>query len=253
MVTMSIGIETLQQPVIRTRIKFCGLTHATDIDLACQLGIDYVGFVFYEKSPRFVRPEIAAGLRRQLPSWVQSVGLFVNAEPAVINQTCIAVGLDVIQFHGDETTATCAEIFYHNRAQYKTRAFWQAARIKSQSDLIPWCAMDNGLSDAPGTNQGSRPESLLLDSFSEAYGGTGHAFDWHWVATGASTRPRALNLIASGGLTPGNVVEAIEIIQPLAVDVSSGIQLGSDQRRKSPRLMTEFVTNVLSADARRKV
>ena len=226
---------------MRTRIKFCGLTDRSDVELACNLGVDYIGFVFYPNSPRFVTADQAASLRRVLPSWVQSVGLFVNAESALIEQTSKTVGLDVIQFHGDESPRSCADFFSQHKAQLHTRAFWQVARIGEQHDLLAW------------NSETCLSEALLLDSYSAEYGGTGHAFDWGLVAVGSPYRPSAAKLIASGGLTPSNVGEAIALIQPFAVDVSSGVQRAGDKRRKSEQLMTEFVDHVLSADAQRKV
>jgi phosphoribosylanthranilate isomerase len=223
----------------RTRVKFCGLTHADDINAVVRLGIDFVGFVFYPASPRYVTSDQATSLRRLLPSYVQAVGLFVN-EP-VENLIAInkAVGLDVLQFHGDETQQECAQTFERSQTQGNTRAYWQALRLKSASDLLPWRQGEQN------TVKGF--EGLLLDSFSSQFGGSGHGFDWSWVVPGSSTRPVHAPLIASGGLTPNNVGQAIASIQPWAVDVSSGIQ-GSDKRRKDVALMEIFLDQVALAD-----
>jgi phosphoribosylanthranilate isomerase len=223
----------------RTRVKFCGLTHADDINAAVRLGIDFVGFVFYPASPRYVTSDQAMSLRRLLPSYVQAVGLFVN-EPAenliAINK---AVGLDVLQFHGDETQQECAQTFERCQIQGNTRAYWQALRLKVASDLLPW--QQGHQSVVKGF------EGLLLDSFSPQFGGSGHGFDWSWVVPGAATRPVRTPLIASGGLTPSNVGQAIATIQPWAVDVSSGIQ-SSDKRRKDNALMEIFLDQVALGD-----
>jgi phosphoribosylanthranilate isomerase len=229
----------------KTRIKFCGLTHASDVLLAVSLGVDFVGFVFYEKSLRAVTQTQAAALRRLLPSYVQAVGLFVNASAQEIVMTNRSVGLDILQFHGDEATNDCLNTFTQCRREGNTRAYWQALRLKAVDDLLPWC----GEVEVDAIESRSqRPEGLLLDSFSPQFGGSGHAFDWSWVEVGAVHRPRNIALIASGGLNVENVAQAIGKIKPFAVDVSSGIQT-SDPRRKDVTLMERFVEQVMRADA----
>jgi phosphoribosylanthranilate isomerase len=224
-----------------TRIKFCGLTNLDDLHNAVSLGVDFVGLVFYEKSPRAIDVAQAALLRRALPSFVQSVGLFVNASSEQILATSNAVGLDILQFHGDESSAQCREIFNLCKRVCNTRAFWQALRLKSPDDLLPWVKTSD-------LNSKVVPEGVLLDSFSPQFGGSGHGFDWSWVEEGSVYRPTQIPLIASGGLNPGNVAEAIGKIKPFAVDVSSGIQT-SDPRRKDALLMERFVEQVIRADA----
>jgi phosphoribosylanthranilate isomerase len=88
---------------MRTRIKFCGLVRAEDVDTAVALGVDAIGFVFYPPSPRALGLDEALALRRRLPSFVSAVGLFVNELPDTVAATASRVGLDVIQLHGDET------------------------------------------------------------------------------------------------------------------------------------------------------
>jgi phosphoribosylanthranilate isomerase len=225
----------------RTRIKFCGLTDLSDLQNAVSLGVDFIGFVFYEKSPRLVSIDEAAKLRRALPSYVQAVGLFVNLSKEQITEINKSIGLDVLQFHGDETPAQCQDIFHLCKSTGNTRAFWQALRLKSVDDLLPWLKQND-----PHTGV-VVPEGLLLDSFSPQFGGSGHGFDWSWVEEGSSHRPTHIPLIASGGLNSGNVSQAIGKIKPFAVDVSSGIQM-SDPRRKDVSLMERFVEQVIKAD-----
>jgi phosphoribosylanthranilate isomerase len=228
----------------RTRIKFCGLTNPVDIAVAVDLGVDFIGFVFYSKSPRSVTAEMAATLRRRLPSYVQAVGLFVNSPAEEVASISTTVGLDILQFHGDETTVDCLASFRQCAATRNTRAFWQALRLKCAEDLLPWVPDEN----EAAARAEIRPEGLLLDSFSPLFGGSGHGFDWNWVSQGSATRPTNIALIASGGLDPNNVAEAILKIRPFAVDVSSGIQT-SDPRRKDALLMERFVEQVMKADA----
>ena len=210
---------------MRTRIKFCGFTDAGDLRNAAALGIDAAGFVFYPKSPRYVNPDHAAGLRRALPSWVSAVGLFVDAEPAEVRQVAARVGLDVIQFHGDESPGACLASVPDGLD------WWRAVRMRSPAVLLE------------SFDRFGQAEALLLDSFSQAYGGSGTGFDWSWIPA-----ERPLPLVLSGGLTPDTVAEAIATVRPVAVDVSSGIQ-SDDPRRKALARMERFVAEVLRADA----
>ena len=211
---------------MRTRIKFCGLVRAEDVDFAVALGVDAIGFVFYPKSPRLVSIEHAARLRRRLPSFVSAVGLFVNESDQQIATVIRAVGLDVLQFHGDEAPAEC------ERNTPPGVVFWRAVRMRGPGDLLESTALYQSA------------EALLLDTFSEGYGGSGGTFDWSWV----SPAPAGHRLILSGGLTPETVAQAITRVQPFAVDVSSGIQAG-DPRIKDQARMARFVAAVAGADA----
>lgn len=214
-------------PVLRTRIKFCGFVRASDVDDAVALGVDAIGFVFYPRSPRAIDALLAATLRRRLPSYVSAVGLFVNEDPAIVRQVGAAVGLDVIQFHGDETATQCRESLRPGLP------YWRAVRMRSPDDLLESSLR---FDDA---------EAFLLDAFSDAFGGTGTRFDWSWIPTA-----RKAPLILSGGLDEHSVTQAIRQVSPTMVDVSSGIQ-GSDARCKDSDRMARFVAAVLAEDARR--
>lgn len=232
----------------RTRIKFCGLVREEDIRIAVTLGIDAIGFVFYEKSPRFLRMDEAIHLRRAIPSYVACVGLFVNEQPSLVLEHQRRLGLDVLQFHGDEERAQLRQLdeAYQN-AQSRADAYenqldharppaypipyWKAIRVRADTDLIE---CNEAFADA---------EALLLDSFSQAYGGTGKRFDW----SQARALPRE-RMILSGGLDAQSVAEGISELHPLAVDVSSGIQ-AEHARLKSALKMEQFVEAVLAADS----
>lgn len=211
---------------MRTRIKFCGLVRPEDVDAAVDLGVDAVGFVFYPKSPRALDAQQARTLRDRLPSFVRAVGLFVNAPTAEIARTVADVGLDVVQLHGDEPPEMIDTL---NAAA--GRPVWRAIRVRSRDDLLSSIASSG------------RAECLLLDSFSEGFGGSGKTFDWSWIPARRSSR-----LILSGGLDEERVGQAIAQVRPFAVDVSSGIQ-GASPRQKDPRRMEAFVAEVLRADA----
>jgi phosphoribosylanthranilate isomerase len=181
------------------RVKICGITRAQDLHAACDAGADALGFVFYEKSPRYLTIDAAAALVREVPPFVQAVGLFVDAEPAFIEAVLRAVPLDLLQFHGDETPADCARV---------GRPYIKAVRVNRDTDLLK-CAADF---DAA--------RGLLLDAFVPGVpGGTGERFDWSLIPPDL---PKPV--ILSGGLTPDNVAEAVERVRPWAVDVSSGVE-----------------------------
>lgn len=226
------GAAAATLPPMRTRIKFCGLVRADDVRTAAALGVDAVGFVFYPKSPRALGVAQAAGLRRLMPSWVAAVGLFVNAPEGEIRRVAGAVGLDVIQFHGDEDPLTC------ENERPAGLSYWRAIRMGEGVDLIE------------SFDRYASAEALLLDSHSPGYGGSGAGFDWSRVP-----RERSLPIVLSGGLAPENVAAAIAQLQPTMVDVSTGIQVGGpkpDPRAKSRERMERFVAEVLRADSARQ-
>lgn len=182
------------------RVKICGVTRAQDLHAACDAGADALGFVFYEKSPRHLTIDAAAALVREVPPFVQAVGLFVDAEPAFIEAVLRAVPLDLLQFHGNETPADCARV---------GRPYIKAVRVNRDTDLLK-CAADF-----------EAARGLLLDAFVPGVpGGTGERFDWSLIPPDL---PKPV--ILSGGLTPDNVAEAVECVRPWAVDVSSGVEV----------------------------
>jgi phosphoribosylanthranilate isomerase len=202
------------------RVKICGITRAEDLHAACAAGADALGFVFYARSPRHVAAETVAALLRQLPPFVQSVGLFVDADPAFIESVLRVAPLDLLQFHGDETPADCAR---HGRPYIK------AIRVNPDTDLLK-CAADF---DAA--------RGLLLDAFVPGVpGGTGERFDWNLIPPNL---PRPV--ILSGGLDPGNVAEAVRTVRPWAVDVSSGVE--ASKGIKDAQKIARFIANAKEA------
>mgnify|MGYP002335916031 CR=1 FL=1 len=202
------------------RVKICGITRIDDLHAACAAGADALGFVFYDKSPRRVSAETAAALLREMPPFVQSVGLFVDADPAFVESVLKTVPLDLLQFHGDETPAECAR---HGRPYLK------AIRVNPQTDLLK-CAADF-----------EAAQGLLLDAFVPGVpGGTGERFDWGLIPAELS-RP----IVLSGGLDPGNVAEAVRRVKPWAVDVSSGVE--ASKGIKDARKIARFIANAKEA------
>lgn len=183
----------------RIRTKICGFTRPEDAAAAAELGADAVGLVFYSGSRRCVSPQQAAEIVRALPPFVSTVGLFVNAKAAEIEQTLAQVPLDMLQFHGDETAEFCRRF---------KRPYLKAVRVQSRNDITAAAA---AYPDA---------RALLLDAYhADSYGGTGHTFDWHLL-------PESLPLpwILSGGLHSGNLAQALAQTGARSIDVSSGTE-----------------------------
>ena len=206
----------------RTRIKICGLTREADVQAAVDAGADAIGFVLYEKSPRHVSIERAAELARQLPPFVTPVGLFVNAERALVDRAAAAISGLLLQFHGDEAPADC---------RLGARPYLRAVRMAPGLDLLDFA---HSYPDAQG---------LLLDAHVEGYGGGGKVFDWSLIPRGV-----ALPLVLSGGLHAANVIEGMLRVRPWAVDVSSGVE--SAKGIKDAAAMRRFCDAVRDTDAR---
>ncbi|MDX9950758.1 MAG: phosphoribosylanthranilate isomerase [Methylophilaceae bacterium] len=185
---------------MRTRVKICGITREEDAIAAVAAGCDAIGLVFYRPSPRYVSPERAAQIVAILPPFVSAVGLFVNAEPAEVEQVKQQVRLDLLQFHGDETSEAC---------ERHGMPYMKAVRVKSDTNLLQYA------------QQFKHARALLLDAFMEGVpGGTGQVFDWNIIPR---TFPKPV--VLAGGLNPENVVAAIREVRPYAVDVSGGVEL----------------------------
>lgn len=204
----------------RTRIKICGITREQDLDAALAAGADAIGFVFYPPSPRFVDNCRAAELATRVPAFATRVGLFVNADPAVVRATLAEVPLELLQFHGDEDAAYCAQF---------GRPWIKAARVRPGLDLLEFSRSFSGAS------------GLLLDAYVEAYGGAGQTFDWSLIPGNLP-----LPMLLSGGLHAGNVGEGIRNLRPWAVDVSSGVE--SVKGIKDAAKIAAFVAAVKEAD-----
>lgn len=207
-------------PEHRTRIKICGLTREADVDAAVEAGADAIGFVLYEKSPRYVDSDRAAALAKRLPPFVTPVLLLVNASTELLSRALDAVPSALLQFHGDETPSQC---------EATERPYIRAARMAPGFDLLDF------------TLSFSSAQAMLVDAHVEGYGGGGQVFDW-------SLLPKQLPrpMILSGGLHPGNVRDGVIGVRPWAVDVSSGVE--SAKGIKDAVLMRQFCQAVRAAD-----
>ena len=182
-----------------TRIKICGITREQDALAAAAAGADAIGLVFYAPSPRAVDAAQAARIVAALPPFVTTVGLFVDAEPAAVRAVLAEVPLDLLQFHGEESDDYCRQF---------GRPYLKAVRVRSADQLQDVAAQRPGAA------------GILLDSYKPGVpGGTGEVFDWRLVP-----RERDWNLVLAGGLAAGNVRQAIDEMQPWAVDVSGGVE-----------------------------
>jgi len=181
------------------RSKICGITRIEDALAAAEAGADAIGFVFYAKSPRAVDVRQARAIIAELPPFVTTVGLFVNASRCELNEILEVVPLDLLQFHGDETPQDCEG--YH-------RPWIKALRVRPGDDLETACQLYAGA------------RGILLDTYVPGVpGGTGEAFDWSLVPARLS-KP----IILAGGLSADNVGQAIAQVRPYAVDVSGGVE-----------------------------
>lgn len=199
-----------------TRIKLCGLSRPCDIEAANRLRPEYVGFVFARKSKRYVTPETATELRRLLDDGTRAVGVFVREDPALVARLLNEGVIDLAQLHGGEDQA------YIDRLRaYTDRPIIQAFCVQCERDVI--------------AAQQSSAEYVLLDSGA----GTGRAFDWGLIRT--IRRPYFL----AGGLGVENVGQAVRLLRPFAVDVSSGIET---RGKKDERKMAAFVAAVRKED-----
>lgn len=202
------------------KIKFCGVTNMRDAERAVSAGAWAVGMIFWSGSPRACDvqdgAEIAAALKRR----AEVVGVFVNPTLEQITQTAEAVGLTIVQLHGEEGPVFCGEA-----ARRTGCKVIKAARIRSGADIQALSAFHT--------------DFHLLDSFVPGiHGGTGETFAWDLAREHRGRLP----VILSGGLTPENVAEAISAVHPFAVDVSSGVEISPG--RKDPDKLEAFATGV---------
>lgn len=201
------------------KIKICGITNADDAQAALDYGADALGFVFFPRSPRFIPVNKAVTIIRRLPSFISTVGIFVNEPVEKIEEIASVTGLDVIQLHGEEPPEMCC----------LTRRVIKAIRVKSLDSLDPLEQYRRHVS------------AFLLDTYApEQLGGTGQIFNWD-IAIEAKQFGR---IILAGGLTAENVADAVRRVKPYAVDVSSGVEVRKG--KKDHAKMKRFIERVKS-------
>jgi phosphoribosylanthranilate isomerase len=205
-------------------VKICGIMNLPDAECAVDAGADALGFIFYPKSPRFLDVEKASRLLRDLPKEVVKVGVFVDEPHGFLEQYIDELPLDYVQLHGQESPDYCSDV---------SAKVIKGLRIINKNDIM---------------NVGDyRVSFYLLDAFSEVeFGGTGNTFDWK-IALEAK-KVLASPIILSGGLNPGNVAEAVRLVNPYGVDVSSGVEISPGV--KDHMKIREFVNNAREARQR---
>ena len=185
---------------MKTRVKICGVRRLEDAKLACALGADAIGFLFWPASPRFVDPERARAIVAELPPFVSAVGVFVDQTPDYVSGVAGLVKLSAVQLHGHEHPDD------YSRSRYRVI---KAVPVTSGFDAVRAC------------DELPRAATMLLDAHDPIRrGGTGRAINWSAASAAARLRP----IILSGGLNPSNVVDAIDRVRPYAIDLSSGVE-----------------------------
>ena len=208
----------------RIKVKICGVGNLEDANLVASLGAEYIGMNFYKESPRKVSVKMARDIIDKLPPFVQSVGVFVNEELPVVVSTVKKTGLDFVQLHGDETPEYCA-----------------AVKEKTGVPVIKAFRIVDESSFAPLAQYQSIVDYFLLDAYvPEVPGGTGEMFNWDLVVT-MKVKDLGKPFFLAGGLTPENVAQAVEKVDPFAVDTASGVE--RLPKRKDFEKMKNFIRN----------
>jgi phosphoribosylanthranilate isomerase len=206
-----------------TRIKFCGITRLDNAELAVSAGAWAIGLIFWPRSPRRCELDAAVEIASALKRRAEVAGVFVNAGLDYVAEVADGVGLTMLQFHGDEGPAYCAEA--GRRTGCKVI---KAARVRSGADVQALASFHT--------------DYHLLDSYTAGVpGGTGETFSWEIARSHRGRIP----VILSGGLNPDNVADAIAAVHPYAVDVASGVELSPG--RKDPEKLSAFAAAVRAA------
>ncbi len=195
-------------------VKICGITSFNDAIMATNYGASALGFIFYEKSPRYINPEILKTWISNVPSSVKKVGVFVNKDVDKVNKIAEELNLGMVQLHGDESPEYCNQMI---------RPVIKVFRVNNKFD-------SNMLKNY-------QVSTFLFDTYNkENHGGTGESFDWQSILQLNTETP----VILSGGLNADNVLEGIEVVKPSAVDVNSGVETapGKKDEEKIKNLFT---------------
>ncbi|MEO6064310.1 MAG: phosphoribosylanthranilate isomerase [Lysobacterales bacterium] len=209
----------------RTRIKFCGMTRAEDVELACALGVDALGFIFAPRSSRVLGIEQARVLVAAAPPRVTRVGLFLDAPSVAVRAVLDRVALEYLQFHGDESADFCEQF---------GRPYLKAVAMGDATEPMDTVAAHPNAS------------GFVFDAHARGgSGGGGVPFDWSRLPPPATAGSKPVSILA-GGLSAENVFEAVKQVRPWAVDVVSGIE--SAPGHKDAARMRAFINEVERAD-----
>lgn len=180
------------------KVKICGITKLDDAKLSYELGADAIGFIFYEKSKRYISPEKAKEIIRQIPAFVLKVGVFVNESADKINNIAKDIKLNLIQLHGSESPEMVADIDLPVLKAFRVRDNFDYSIIKQYNNC-----------------------SFLLDTYNKnEFGGTGQQFNWKNIPSEIKSE-----IILAGGISENNIEQICKDVKPYAVDVSSSIEI----------------------------
>jgi len=211
----------------RTRIKVCGITTVEDAKEAIRVGVDAIGFIFAEKSPRYISPEKVKEIVAQLVPFVHLVGVFVDSDPVEVQEIIDYCGLTHVQLHGSEDGEYCEKLAQAATPCRLLKAF-RVGRETTAADFTPYVDSVKG---------------YLLDTYVQGQeGGTGKTFDWSIIESLGLKQP----IILAGGISAENVAQAIKSVRPFAVDVNSGVE--DEPGRKDHAKLQQFVELVRGVD-----
>jgi phosphoribosylanthranilate isomerase len=236
-----------------TWVKICGITNLDDAKLAVEAGADALGFVFYDKSARNVGAETVREITRHLPTEVEKLAVFVGACPENLLDGINRSGLTGLQFHLaaglDWTSEQTRHVPPGVQTYLSMPAGWLVEHPESARSWLEGLRPRSGSPAAASlAARGSNPcRAVFLDSGSfEQPGGTGKVFAWRKAVPLVELMKRTVNVVVAGGLTPTNVTEALRILKPWGVDVSSGVE--AEPGKKDPAKVRRFISAVRQAD-----
>ncbi|WPD23724.1 MAG: phosphoribosylanthranilate isomerase [Candidatus Electrothrix scaldis] len=213
--------------VDRIRIKMCGITNLEDAIAAVGAGVDALGFIFYEKSPRNIDPEVARIIIEQLPPFVSTVGVFVDRKRQEVEEIIRFCRLGYAQLHGQESPKYCERLTRFAAPCQVIKALRVGEHLQA-SDIIPY---------------NDHVKGFLLDTYQKGVkGGTGQRFDWSLIQGLKLQR----DFILAGGLDAESVREAVENVSPYALDVNSGVEASPGQKDHS--LIKKFIRQVRACE-----
>ncbi len=205
----------------------CGTTNLADAEKAVSLGVDALGFIFAEKSPRYINPEVALNITQRLPPLLFKIGVFVDLEVHEVEEIVRYLGLNGVQLHGKESPEYCAQLKSSLPSCTQIKAF-RVGQHSTQADFASYADAVSG---------------YLLDTYvKDVEGGTGQIFDWGLIENLKLAKP----YILAGGLNPDNIAKALSIAKPFGVDVNSGVE--GVPGKKDHALLERFISQVSEID-----